>query len=47
MQVPGDSLRSTSQMDNVGIVVESFDDAVFFFKELGLLLEGRTTVEGV
>jgi catechol 2,3-dioxygenase-like lactoylglutathione lyase family enzyme len=33
-------------MDNVGIVVESLDDAVSFFAELGLKLEGRTTVEG-
>ena len=34
------------RMDNVGIVVESLDDAVTFFVELGLELEGRTTVEG-
>ncbi|RYE18804.1 MAG: VOC family protein, partial [Sphingobacteriales bacterium] len=34
------------RMDNVGIVVESLDDAVDFFKELGLQLEGRTMVEG-
>jgi catechol 2,3-dioxygenase-like lactoylglutathione lyase family enzyme len=33
-------------MDNVGIVVESLDDAVSFFAELGLELEGRATVEG-
>jgi len=33
-------------MDNVGIVVESLDDAISFFAELGLKLEGRTTVEG-
>jgi catechol 2,3-dioxygenase-like lactoylglutathione lyase family enzyme len=33
-------------MDNVGIVVESLDDAVSFFAELGLELEGRGTVEG-
>jgi len=33
-------------MDNVGIVVESLDDAVSFFAELGLKLEGRTTIEG-
>lgn len=33
-------------MDNVGIVVESLDDAVAFFSELGLTLEGRTMVEG-
>ena len=33
-------------MDNVGIVVESLDDAVSFFAELGLELEGRATIEG-
>lgn len=33
-------------MDNVGIVVESLDDAVSFFTELGLRLEGRGTIEG-
>jgi catechol 2,3-dioxygenase-like lactoylglutathione lyase family enzyme len=33
-------------MDNVGIVVESLDDAVAFFTELGLELEGRGTIEG-
>jgi catechol 2,3-dioxygenase-like lactoylglutathione lyase family enzyme len=34
------------RMDNVGIVVESLDDAISFFAELGLTLEGRATVEG-
>ncbi|MDQ6719105.1 MAG: VOC family protein [Gemmatimonadota bacterium] len=34
------------RMDNVGIVVESLDDAVAFFTEMGLSLEGRATVEG-
>jgi len=33
-------------MDNVGVVVESLDDAISFFTELGLTLEGRATVEG-
>jgi len=33
-------------MDNVGIVVESLDDAIAFFTELGLRLEGRGMVEG-
>ena len=33
-------------MDNVGIVVESLDDAIAFFTELGLRLEGRAMVEG-
>jgi catechol 2,3-dioxygenase-like lactoylglutathione lyase family enzyme len=34
------------RMDNVGIVVESLDAAVSFFKEIGLKLEGRFTIEG-
>jgi catechol 2,3-dioxygenase-like lactoylglutathione lyase family enzyme len=34
------------RMDNIGIVVESLDDAISFFEEIGLKLEGRTTVEG-
>jgi hypothetical protein len=34
------------RMDNVGIVVESLDDAISFFAELGLKLEGRAIVEG-
>ena len=33
-------------MDNVGIVVESLDDAITFFNELGLKLEGRAMIEG-
>ena len=33
-------------MHNVGIVVESLDDAISFFTELGLKLEGRGNVEG-
>ena len=33
-------------MDNVGIVVASLDDAISFFTEIGLKLEGRATVEG-
>lgn len=33
-------------MDNVGIVVESLEEAISFFTELGLKLEGRTMVEG-
>ena len=37
---------SVKRMDNVGIVVESLDEAVAFFTELGLTLEGRATVEG-
>jgi len=34
------------RMDNIGIVVESLDEAVEFFTELGLNLEGRATIEG-
>jgi catechol 2,3-dioxygenase-like lactoylglutathione lyase family enzyme len=33
-------------MDNVGIVVSSLDDAISFFVELGLKLEGRAMVQG-
>lgn len=33
-------------MHNVGIVVESLEDAIAFFCELGMILEMRTTVEG-
>lgn len=36
----------TLRMDNVGIVVESLDDAISFFTEIGLALQGRTTIEG-
>lgn len=34
------------RMDNIGIVVESLDDAIAFFTEIGLKLEGRMIVEG-
>jgi catechol 2,3-dioxygenase-like lactoylglutathione lyase family enzyme len=34
------------RMDNVGIVVSSLDEAISFFAELGLKLEGRAMVEG-
>ena len=34
------------RMDNVAIVVESLDDAISFFTEIGLKLEGRATIEG-
>jgi catechol 2,3-dioxygenase-like lactoylglutathione lyase family enzyme len=33
-------------MDNVGIVVDDLEAAIAFFVELGLELEGQTTVEG-
>lgn len=34
------------RMDNVSIVVESLDDAIAFFSEIGLKLEGRAKIEG-
>ena len=34
------------RMDNIGIAVESLDDAVAFFTALGLALEGRAMIEG-
>ena len=33
-------------MDNVGIVVEDLAATIDFFRELGLELEGRATIEG-
>lgn len=33
-------------MHNVGIVVESLDNAISFFEEIGLRLEGRAMIEG-
>jgi catechol 2,3-dioxygenase-like lactoylglutathione lyase family enzyme len=37
---------TVKRMDNVGIVVEDLDAAIAFFVELGMQLEGRTTIEG-
>ncbi len=34
------------RMDNVGIVVDDLGGAIDFFRELGLELEGRATIEG-
>lgn len=34
------------RMDNVGIVVDSIDEVISFFEELGLTVEGRTMIEG-
>ena len=34
------------RMDNVAIVVESLDETITFFAELGLKLEGRATIQG-
>jgi catechol 2,3-dioxygenase-like lactoylglutathione lyase family enzyme len=35
-----------TRMDNVGIVVDDLAAAIEFFRELGLELEGRATIEG-
>ena len=35
-----------TRIDNVGVVVEDLDATIAFFEELGLEVEGRTTVEG-
>src|SRR5512139_1727862 len=40
------SEKSNLKMHNVGIVVESLDETIAFFAELGLKLEGRATIEG-
>jgi len=34
------------RLDNIGIVFADLDAAVTFFEELGLVVEGKTTVEG-
>jgi catechol 2,3-dioxygenase-like lactoylglutathione lyase family enzyme len=39
-------MSNLKRMDNIGIVVESLDEAVAFFTELGLTLQGRGMVEG-
>src|SRR5215475_3476605 len=41
----GDDM-TLERMDNVGIVVESLDEVISFFVELGLKLEGRAMIEG-
>lgn len=38
--------NNSLSLHNTGIVVESLDDAISFFTELGLKLEGRSVVEG-
>lgn len=40
------SQSNLKRMDNVGIVVESLDEVISFFTELGLKLEGRAILEG-
>lgn len=37
---------AVKRMDNVGIVVEDLEETIAFFRELGLELEGRATIEG-
>jgi catechol 2,3-dioxygenase-like lactoylglutathione lyase family enzyme len=37
---------AVKRMDNVGIVVDDLTGAIEFFRELGLELEGRATIEG-
>jgi len=42
-----DSKQSNlKRMDNMGIVVESLDEVISFFTELGMKLEGRAMIEG-
>ncbi len=37
---------AVQRMDNVGIVVDDLPATIAFFRELGLEIEGQTTVEG-
>ncbi|KRA99431.1 glyoxalase [Devosia sp. Root685] len=37
---------AVKRMDNVGIVVDDLEEAIAFFGEIGLELEGRAMVEG-
>src|SRR5690348_13879825 len=37
---------AVQRMDNVGIVVDDLPATIAFFTELGLELEGRTTIDG-
>jgi catechol 2,3-dioxygenase-like lactoylglutathione lyase family enzyme len=37
---------AVKRMDNVGIVVDDLTETIDFFRELGLELEGRDTIEG-
>lgn len=34
------------EMNNIGIVVENLDNAILFFSEIGLKVEGRSRIEG-
>jgi catechol 2,3-dioxygenase-like lactoylglutathione lyase family enzyme len=44
--VPTLTSMAVRRLDNIGIVFEDLDAAVDFFQELGLEVEGRTTVQG-
>jgi catechol 2,3-dioxygenase-like lactoylglutathione lyase family enzyme len=37
---------AVKRMDNVGIVVDDLEETIDFFRDLGLELEGRATIEG-
>ena len=37
---------AVTRMDNLGVVVEDLEAVIGFFRELGLELEGRATIEG-
>lgn len=37
---------AVKRMDNMGIVVDDLEETIDFFRELGLELEGRATIEG-
>jgi catechol 2,3-dioxygenase-like lactoylglutathione lyase family enzyme len=37
---------AVKRMDNMGVVVDDLEETIEFFRELGLELEGRATVEG-
>ena len=41
-----DGRMALKRTDNVGTVVEDLGGAIDFFRELGLELEGRATIEG-
>jgi catechol 2,3-dioxygenase-like lactoylglutathione lyase family enzyme len=47
-QRPRDEKENTviKRMDNIGIIVDDLEATIAFFAELGLELEGQTTVEG-
>jgi catechol 2,3-dioxygenase-like lactoylglutathione lyase family enzyme len=44
--LPKSKQSNLKRMDNIGIVVESLDEVIAFFTELGLQLEGKGMIEG-